>query len=66
VGGVRGATWRLIDVLSDARYDRDGDKMAASELYVDLEPWSYRLFQLSSLCQEMMFGQGVPIEEENT
>ena len=36
---VRGETWRLIDALTDASYDRDGDEMAASGLYVELEPW---------------------------
>jgi len=42
---VRGETWRLIDALSDASYDRDGDAMAASGLYVELEPWGYSFFQ---------------------
>jgi len=42
---VRGATWRLIDAFSGATYDREGDEMATTGLYVELEPWSYCLFQ---------------------
>jgi hypothetical protein len=42
---VRGETWHLIDALSDASYDRDGNEMAASGLYVELQPWSYCFFQ---------------------
>jgi len=43
--GVSGTTWRLIDALSDATYDRDGDEIAALGLYVELQPWGYGLFQ---------------------
>ena len=42
---LRGATWRLTDALSNASYDRDGDEIAASGLYVELGPWSYHFFQ---------------------
>jgi len=44
-GDIRGTTWRLIDAFSDASYDRDGDEMATSGLYVELEPWSSCIFQ---------------------
>jgi hypothetical protein len=42
---IRGVTWRLTDLLSDSSYDRDGDEMASSGLYVELGPWSYCFFQ---------------------
>ena len=42
---VRGETWHLIDALSEASYDRDGNELAASGLYVELQPWSYSFFQ---------------------
>jgi hypothetical protein len=42
---VPGLSWHLIDALSDAEYDRDGNEMAASGLYVELLPWKYSLFQ---------------------
>jgi hypothetical protein len=42
---VGGASWRLDDTLSNASYDRDGDEMATSGLYVELGPWSYFCFQ---------------------
>ena len=31
--------------LSDAGYERDGNEMAESGLYVELQPWSYSFFQ---------------------
>ena len=43
--GMRGASWHLIDGLSNASYERDGDEMASSGLYVDLKPWNYSLFE---------------------
>jgi hypothetical protein len=49
---VRGTTWRLIDALSDASYDRDGDEMAVSGLYVELGPWSYHFFDCRCTSKE--------------
>ena len=46
---VRGKTWRLIDVLSDATYDRDGDEMLSPGLYVELGPWNFSFFQCGRL-----------------
>jgi hypothetical protein len=40
-----GETWRLVDALSDATYDRVGDEMRAAGLYVELGPWNCSLFQ---------------------
>jgi len=54
---VRGETWRLIDALSDVSYDRDGDAMAASGLYVELEPWGYSFFQYR------LAGQGITVSQ---
>jgi hypothetical protein len=39
-----GQTWQLIDVLSHASYERNGNEMHAPGLYVDLVPWSYHFF----------------------
>jgi hypothetical protein len=36
-----------VDVLTGAMYERDGDEMRSPGLYVDLEPWSYHVFQCS-------------------
>jgi hypothetical protein len=33
--------WHLIDTLSGATYERDGDEMLSPGLYVELEPWNY-------------------------
>jgi hypothetical protein len=40
-----GGAWRLIDVLSGATYERDGDGMLSPGLYVELAPWNYHFFQ---------------------
>jgi hypothetical protein len=35
----------IIDRLSSATYERDGDEMLSSGLYVELGPWNYHFFQ---------------------
>jgi len=40
-----GVKWHLIDVLSDATYERGGDEMVSPGLYVELGPWNFHLFQ---------------------
>ena len=42
---LHGESWHLTDALSGAEYDRDGNEIAASGLYIELQPWSYCLFQ---------------------
>jgi hypothetical protein len=46
---IRGKTWRLVDALSGATYDRNGDEMRDPGLYVDLGPWNYHFFRLHRL-----------------
>jgi hypothetical protein len=46
---LRGKTWRLSDGLSGEIYDRSGDEMRDTGLYVDLRPWKYNLFQLQKV-----------------
>lgn len=46
---LRGKTWRLNDVLSGESYDRSGDEMRDTGLYVDLGPWQFNLFQVRAL-----------------
>ena len=43
---LRGRSWRLADVLSGVTYDRSGDEMRDSGLYVDLGPWGIHFFSL--------------------
>jgi hypothetical protein len=50
--GSQGGTWRFIDALSDATYDREGDEMAVSGLHVELEPWSYYFFQCGRVSKQ--------------
>jgi hypothetical protein len=38
---------RLKDLLSDAVYDRDGDRLIAPGFYLDLPPWGRHAFALT-------------------
>lgn len=44
-----GEAWRLSDAFSGATYDRDGNEMLESGLYVELGPWQFNLFQCGVL-----------------
>jgi len=46
---LRGTDWRLDDLLSGDTYDRDGNEMRESGLYVDLGPWQCHVFHLRAL-----------------
>ncbi len=45
--GLAGHGWRLTDLLDDRVFERDGDELAATGLYVDLPPWGYHLLELA-------------------
>ena len=42
-----GRSWRLTDLLGEARYDRDVGDLASRGLYLDLAPWQYHVFDLT-------------------
>ena len=42
---LAGNTWRLTDALSYAAYERSGDDIQSSGIYVDLGPWDYHFFR---------------------
>jgi hypothetical protein len=42
---VRGETWRLSDAFSGATYDREGDEISSTGLYVELGPWNWNFFR---------------------
>jgi hypothetical protein len=60
---VRGETWRLTDALSDATYDRNGDELAASGLYVELGPWSYSFLQYHLIEQGISMSRAASMVE---
>jgi len=35
----------LVDAISGATYERDGNEMLSPGLYVELGPWNYHFFQ---------------------
>jgi hypothetical protein len=45
--GLEDRQWRLLDVLHDVSYEREGDDMAEHGLYIDLHPWESHIFTLS-------------------
>ena len=44
-----GRAVRLIDLANGASYDRAGNDLAATGLYVDLPPWGYHVFEVTSV-----------------
>jgi hypothetical protein len=46
---LNGQTWCLKDVLSGQTYDRTGEEMRESGLYVELGPWQCHLFRVYPL-----------------
>jgi len=46
---LRHKMWRLHDALSEEIYDRSGDEMRDSGMYVDLGPWKCHLFHVNPL-----------------
>ena len=45
--GLRGASWKLQDMMSEAVYHRDRDSMISPGLYLDMPPWGYHVFRLT-------------------
>jgi hypothetical protein len=43
---IKNRSVRLKDSLSSARYARDGNELLERGLYLDLQPWSYHVFDL--------------------
>jgi hypothetical protein len=41
--------WRIEDLLSDARYDRDGNDLQSVGLYLDIPSWQYHAFTVTRL-----------------
>jgi glycosidase len=47
--GLGGRTWRLRDLLGPATYDRDGDDLVRSGLFLDVQPMNYHAFEVSPI-----------------
>ena len=45
---LRGRSVRLRDLFSSAEFNRDGDEIASSGLFVDLPAWNYHVFCIST------------------
>ena len=47
--GLVDKLWRFDDLLSEASYDREGNDLLSSGLYLDMPAWSYHVFEIKSL-----------------
>jgi hypothetical protein len=45
--GLAGRRFTLIDLLGDVRYDREGNDLAGSGLYLDMPPWGCHVFEIA-------------------
>lgn len=45
---VAGRTVRIKDLMAGAGFERDGDAIALRGLYLDLQPWSYHVFEVTA------------------
>lgn len=45
---LAGASWRLVDLISGSVFERQGDDLVLSGLYVDLWPWGYHVLRFDS------------------
>jgi glycosidase len=45
-GGLSGNLFRLVDVMGNEVYERDGGALVDPGLYIDLEAWRYNVFRL--------------------
>lgn len=43
---IAGRRFDLVDLLGDARYEREGDGLRTSGLYLDMAPWGHHVFEL--------------------
>ena len=45
-GDLLGQSWHLVDLLDEARYERDGEALVREGLYVDLGAWGRHVFHI--------------------
>ena len=45
---LSGSTLRLEDLTGSCAYDRDGDELVSRGLYLDLPPWSFHVFEVTT------------------
>ena len=45
---LRSRQWRIMDLIEEVAFFRDGDELEGEGLFVDLEPWHFHLLHLAS------------------
>ena len=43
-----GRVWRIVDVMGDAVYSRDGAELGDRGLYLDVPAWGYHVFEVAA------------------
>ena len=46
---LAGNQWQFHDLMSEASYDREGNDLLRSGLYLDIAAWSYHVFEITDL-----------------
>jgi hypothetical protein len=46
---LAGRAARLKDMMGSASYDRDGNDLASRGLYLDIPPWAYHVFEVTTV-----------------
>ena len=46
---LRAGQWRLKDLMSEIFYDRNGNDLLSSGLYLDMQAWQISFFELTTL-----------------
>ena len=49
VMALAGRPWRLVDVVNEQQYVREGDELTGRGLYVDLPGYGYHVFELQTV-----------------
>ena len=44
--------WQLNDLMSEANYDRQGNDLLGTGLYLDIPAWSYHVFEIKRLIRD--------------
>lgn len=51
---LQGWVWRFRDLMNPVYYDRDGERLTISGLYLDMPGWAYHVFEISQAASRFM------------
>jgi Alpha amylase, catalytic domain len=62
---LAGLPVQLEDMMGSARYDREGSDLVSGGLYLDMSPWGYHVFQLTTRSEQVAKTSGRGPRKEN-